>query len=182
MPEAGPTGSAHVRSRTSFRPATIFHEVKGHSLLDQLKDALTQGGASRVTVRHNGTVVWELHLTSAILDDITKWVIGPISGLLRLLGAEQEYRIEITNELVEDYNQGNKFYDDGRLEDAKATYKRCIERDKYFAPGHLSLGAVYEAQQDIAVAIKCYQNTVKIDPAGEAGRFARENLRRLRGF
>jgi tetratricopeptide (TPR) repeat protein len=99
-----------------------------------------------------------------------------------MMGADQQYQIAITNELIEDYNNANSLYDQGRLEDAKAAYKRCIERDRYFAPAHLSLGAVYEAQRDMPVAVKCYQNAVRADPAGEAGRFARENLRRLRGY
>ena len=171
-----------MRSRTSFRPATIFKDVKGASLIDQLKDAITQGGASRVAIYHNNSVVWETHVTSALLDDVARWLIGPLTALIHLLGADQQYRVEITNELVEEYNRGNGLYDEGKLEDAKAAYKRCIERDKYFAPAHLSLGAVYEAQQDMPVAVKCYQNTVKIDPTGEAGRFARENLRRIRGY
>lgn len=160
----------------------MFREAKGSTLIDQIKDAITQGGASRVAIRHNGKVLWETHVTSSLLDDITHWLIGPITGLLRLFGAEEKFQVEISNELVEEYNKGNELYDAGKLEDAKVSYKRCVERDKYFAPAHLSLGAVYEAQQDIPVAIKCYQNTVKIDPVGEAGRFARENLRRLRGY
>ncbi|MDQ2731970.1 MAG: DnaJ domain-containing protein, partial [Armatimonadota bacterium] len=75
-------GSAGVRTRTSFRPATMFREAKGSTLIDQIKDAITQGGASRVAIRHNGKVIWETHVTSSLLDDITHWLVGPLSGLI----------------------------------------------------------------------------------------------------
>jgi tetratricopeptide (TPR) repeat protein len=151
-------------------------------MIDDLKDAVTAGGASRITIKHNGNVVWETHVTSALLDDLARWLVGPLQALLKLLGGDEQFQIEVADELMEQYNRANALYDEGKLEEAKTAYKKCIDRDKYFAPAHLSLGAVYEAQHDIPVATKCYTNAVKIDPTGEAGRFARENLRRLRGY
>ncbi|MCA1597333.1 MAG: tetratricopeptide repeat protein [Chloroflexi bacterium] len=151
-------------------------------MVDALRDAITQGGVSRVTIRHNGNVVWRADITSALLDDLARWLIGPLTALLKLLGGQERFQVELTNELMQEYNRANELFDHGRLEEAKTMYKHCIDRDKYFADAHLSLGAVYEAQQDIPVALECYRNAVKIDPAGEAGRFARENLRRLRGY
>jgi len=180
---AGPTpGPSDVRSRTTFRPATVSREMSGANMVDYLKDAVAHGGASRVSIRHNGNVVWQTHITSAILDDIARWLVGPLMALLRLLGQDEKFQIDLTDELMEEYNRANSLFDAGKLPEAKDVYKKCIDRDKYFAPAHLSLGAVYEAQQDIPVAIQCYRNAVTIDPSGEAGRFARENLRRLRGY
>ena len=68
------------------------------------------------------------------------------------------------NEAETDYNLGNKYASQGKLEDAVTAYQQAITIDPNDAMAHVSLGNVYYKQSKLEDAITAYQQAITIDP------------------
>ena len=68
------------------------------------------------------------------------------------------------NEAETDYNPGNKYASQGKLEDAVTAYKRAIQIDPNYALAHHNLGLVYHDQGKLEDTVTAYQQAITLDP------------------
>ena len=68
------------------------------------------------------------------------------------------------NEAETDYNLGNKYTSQGKLEDAVTAYQRAIQIDPNGVGTHNNLGYVYYNQGKLEDAVAEYQRSIALDP------------------
>ena len=68
------------------------------------------------------------------------------------------------NEAETDYNLGNKYASQGKLEDAVTAYQQAITLDPNLTKAHYNLGYVYYEQGKLEDAIAQLQQAITLDP------------------
>jgi tetratricopeptide (TPR) repeat protein len=64
----------------------------------------------------------------------------------------------------ETYDAGDKLKDEGRLEDAVAKYKECLEIDADYSLAHAALGVVLQKLGQNEEAVKHAQRVCELEP------------------
>ena len=67
------------------------------------------------------------------------------------------------NEAETDYNLGNKYASQGKLEDAVTAYQQAITLDPNLAPAHYNLACIYSLKNEQTPAIKWLQKAIALD-------------------
>ena len=67
-----------------------------------------------------------------------------------------------SDESVTHYNLGNAYYEQGKLNEAIAEYKKAIEIDPDFADAYYNLGNVYDEREELEQAIVHYKEFIRL--------------------
>jgi tetratricopeptide (TPR) repeat protein len=167
---------AEARSAISLNPNTpdaymslsYFAHRSGRldSAVKHLEEAASAVEAAPLSYKKLGTIYLNLGLVHWQRKDITR----AEENLLRSL--------DVWPRPVARYHTGNFYFDQGRFEDARAMYERCLEElPRWFAPIHLKLGQVYERLGQPARAKVAYERYIEVTPATVEDR--NEVMRRL---
>ena len=110
-------------------------------------------------------------------EAITFWATGLLRVLIVNLGAKAFLQIELISSAEEHYAEGKERYMEGDITAAIAAFQRGVDADDYHAPSHLMLGICQKVRGNDADARKHFERAAELDPKGDTGKKARENLK-----
>ena len=86
-----------------------------------------------------------------------------VLALLAVNDAEAQRYATRSKKAIKQFEEGDKAFNQMRLNDAKASYQKAAEIDPKFINAHIMLGDVYEELKDLESAVACYETVNKID-------------------
>jgi tetratricopeptide (TPR) repeat protein len=78
------------------------------------------------------------------------------------------------------FNLGNLYDEQGRLQDAFAYYRRALALNPHYADAHFNLALLCERQGEAMKAVHHWKAYLKLDHSGQWADIARRQLERLR--
>ena len=159
-----------------------IHMVKGKHLKSLIKEILNQGRFTSITIRYKGKKLFKLSFPIVAGITIIGVIKAPITFLLLHMGLTSFFQIEVTNQVIDLYNQALSSHERGKIMEAKALYKTILKKSQYFIPAHMNLGILYRQQGKSKKAVESFKKVLEMAPFGEIGEAARRQLNELRGF
>jgi len=158
------------------------YTVQGKHLKALVKEVISQGDATGLTIRYKGKELFSLSFPTAAVVILIGLLKAPIAFLLFQAGLVAFFEIEVTNQVISLFNEAVECHNTGRITEAERLYKNILRKSEYFMPARVSLGLLYRQRGENRKAVQCFRQVLETAPFGEIGEIARRNLSELRGF
>ena len=89
-----------------------------------------------------------------------------LKAVLDVNNDEHEHSYSNKKKALEFYNEGEKYYNQNKIDLAIVEYNKAVKADPKFAFAWDNLGMCYRKMERYKEAIKCYQKSLELDPKG----------------
>lgn len=158
------------------------YSVQGKHLKKMLKEIITQGDFTDIKIKYKGKSLFDLSFPMAAAITFIGLLKAPIVFLLLQLGVAAIFEIEVSNKVMNKFNEALASHNAGKLIQAERSYNEILQKSEYFMPARINLGLLYRQRGEREKAIHCFKQVLNTAPFGEIGDMARKNLKELRGF
>jgi len=162
--------------------AADYYQVTGDKVQKLLKELVRQTNLTRVKIKYKNKTIIDVPITAATAVTTAGLLMAPIPTILINLGISRFFQMEVTNEVMDKYEETVKLHESGRLSEAEYNYRNIIEKSEYFVPAYMNLGMLYRQLGENKKAEESFRKVLDIAPFGEIGTIARNNLTEIRGF
>jgi curved DNA-binding protein CbpA len=158
------------------------YTVEGKHLKKIFKEIINQSHFTSIKIKCRNKTLLHLSYPVAATLSIIGLIKAPLSFIFLQLGIGALFTIEVTNEIMTQFNEALAFHTEGKIQDAEKAYRIILKKSEYFIPARMNLGLLYRQRGETEQAIRCFTQVLDAVPFGDIGDMARTHLEELRGY